>query len=160
MDRSTKDSATPVAIARAAGEGPALNILGSPYVFKATSAETGDRFCCIEHRVPPGSGVPAHTHTHEDEFFYVLAGEITFESADRPEPLQLAAGGFFFSPRGQQHAFRNASPVEARMLVCCMPGAGIERMFRELHAAGVRAGGAPSMDEIKAITARAGVTMA
>jgi mannose-6-phosphate isomerase-like protein (cupin superfamily) len=160
MDPTTADTVLPVAVARAKGEGPALNVLGSPYIFKATSAETGNRFCCLEHAVPPGSGVPAHTHTHEDEFFYVLAGEVTFDSADRLEPLQLGAGGSFFSPRGQQHAFRNAGSVEARMLVCCMPGAGIERMFRELHEAGMRAGGGPDMAEIVAITERAGVKMA
>src|ERR1700733_162252 len=65
-----------VSIARRAGEGTALDVLGCPYPIKAASAETGHRFCCIECAVPPGSGVPPHTHAHEDEAFYVLSGEI------------------------------------------------------------------------------------
>jgi quercetin dioxygenase-like cupin family protein len=40
-------------------------------------------------RFVPGSGVPPHTHTHEDEAFYVLAGEIILDSADRPHRCGL-----------------------------------------------------------------------
>lgn len=160
MDQALKDMATTVSIARAAGNGLALDVLGAPYVFKATSAETGNRFCCIECTVPPGSGVPPHTHAHEDEAFYVLAGEIILDSADQPAPLRFAAGSFFFGPRGRQHSFRNEGNVAARMLVFCTPGTGIERMFTEMDAAGRRSGGAPSMDEIFAIAARAGVAIA
>jgi mannose-6-phosphate isomerase-like protein (cupin superfamily) len=150
----------PATIARAADEGHTLNVLGAPYVLKATSAETGNRFCCIESTIAPGAGVPPHTHEHEDEAFYVLAGEIVFDSADRPAPLRLAAGSFFYGPRGLQHSFRNEGKVDARMLVFCSPGSGMERMFTEMDAAGHRAGGMPEMDEILAIAARAGVVIA
>jgi mannose-6-phosphate isomerase-like protein (cupin superfamily) len=160
MHQTPAGTALPVPIARRAGQGTTIHIMGAPYVFKATSEETGNRFCCLEHAVPPGSGVPPHTHTHEDEAFFVLEGEVTFDSAGHAEPLQLGAGSFLFSPRGHQHAFRNAGNVEARMLVWCMPGAGVERMFRELHAAGERAGGRPDMAEIIAIAERAGVNIA
>jgi mannose-6-phosphate isomerase-like protein (cupin superfamily) len=146
-------------VARARGEGEVLNVLGSPYVIKSSAAETADAFLCIEHEVQPGSGVPPHTHTHEDEVFYVLEGEITFEGADLTTPLRLGAGGFLFAPRGRLHTFRNESEVAARMLVLVMPGAGLERMFREIDAA-CRGGGAPPMEEIAAITARAGVLIA
>jgi quercetin dioxygenase-like cupin family protein len=147
-------------IVRANGEGSVLDILGSPYVIKAQAAETADAFLCIEHKVPPGSGVPPHTHTHEDEIFYVLEGQITFETANLAAPLRLAAGGFVFSPRGQRHTFRNEGPAEARLLVFALPGAGLERMFRELDAAGRQGGGMPSMDDVAGIAARAGVIIA
>jgi mannose-6-phosphate isomerase-like protein (cupin superfamily) len=153
-------SPPPVSVARAAGEGPTLNVLGAPYVLKATSADTDNRFCCVECTVPPGSGVPPHTHEHEDEAFYVLAGEVIVDSADRPAPLRLGAGSFFFGPRGCRHAFRNEGSVDARMLVFCTPGAGIERMFADMDAAGQRSRGAPPMEEILAIAARAGVVIA
>jgi mannose-6-phosphate isomerase-like protein (cupin superfamily) len=153
-------SPTPASVARATGEGHVLNVLGAPYVLKATSAETSNSFCCIECTIPPGSGVPPHTHKHEDEAFYVLAGEIILESADRPAAMRFGAGSFFFGPRGRQHSFRNESSVEARMLVFCVPGAGIERMFTDIDAAGRRSGGAPPMEEIFAIAARAGVAIA
>ena len=147
-------------VARAGGEGASLDVLGSPYLIKAHAAETGGAFCCIECTVPPGTGVPPHTHTHEDEAFYVLAGEIVVESADAAGPLRLGAGAFFFAPRGRRHAFRNEGASPARLLVLALPGAGLERMFREMDAAGRRSGGAPSMEEITAIAANAGVIIA
>jgi mannose-6-phosphate isomerase-like protein (cupin superfamily) len=155
-----KTSPTPASVAHTTGEGHVLNVLGAPYVLKATSAETGNRFCCIECTVPPGSGVPPHTHEHEDEAFYVLAGEIILDSADRPAPLRFGTGSFFFGPRGCRHAFRNEGSADARMLVFCTPGAGIERMFTDMDAAGRRSRGAPPMEEIVAIAARAGVAIA
>jgi mannose-6-phosphate isomerase-like protein (cupin superfamily) len=160
VGQALTDIAATVSIARCAGDGLAINVLGAPYVFKAASTETGNSFCCIEGRIPPGSGVPPHTHTHEDEAFYVLAGEIILDSADRPAPLRLGAGSFFFGPRGRQHSFRNESTVEARILVLCLPGAGIEQMFMEMDAAGRRNAGAPAMDEALSIAARAGVMIA
>lgn len=160
MDQALKETAPTASIARCASDGLAINVLGAPYVFKATSVETGNSFCCVEGRIPPGSGVPPHTHTREDEAFYVLAGEITLDSADLPAPLRLGPGSFFFGPRSRQHSFRNEGTIDARILVFCVPGAGIERMFIDMDAAASRNGGAPSMDEILSIANRAGVMIA
>jgi len=160
MTDARKDLARLATVARARGEGPVIEVLGAPYVLKATSAETGDRFCLLEHDVPPGAGVPPHTHAHEDEAFYVLEGEVVIDSADRPAPLRLGPGSFFYSPRGLRHAFRNEASRPARMLVLCTPGAGIERMFREMDAVGRRHNGPPPMEEVIAIAARAGVAIA
>ena len=160
MDQALKDIGPAVSIARGAGDGRVINVLGAPHVFKATSAETGNSFCCVEASIAPGSSVPPHTHTHEDEAFYVLAGEIILDTVDRPAPSRLGAGAFFFAPRGRQHSFRNEAEVEARILVFCLPGAGMERMFIDMDAAGCGNGGAPGTDEIVAITARAGVIIA
>src|SRR5690606_30035857 len=108
VHRPEERAMTQVAIADAAlasfvrspGEGLPLNVLGSPYVIKASAAETGDAFCFIECTIPPGAGVPPHTHTREHEAFYVLAGEIVVSSADVREPTRLRTGAFFFTPRG------------------------------------------------------------
>jgi mannose-6-phosphate isomerase-like protein (cupin superfamily) len=160
MDQITKRFEPSASIVRSAKDGLAINVLGTPYVFKATSAETGNNFCCLEASIAAGSGVPAHTHAHEDESFYVLAGEIVIESADQPMPLRLGAGSFFFGPRGLQHSFRNEVKTDARILIFCMPGAGIERMFIDMDATGRQSGGTPAMDEIFSIAARAGVVIA
>jgi sugar phosphate isomerase/epimerase len=74
--------------------------------------------------------------------------------------MRFAAGSFFCGPRGSQHSFRNEGNVDARMLVFCTPGSGMERMFAEMDKVGRRSSGAPSMDEIFATAARAGVTIA
>jgi mannose-6-phosphate isomerase-like protein (cupin superfamily) len=122
--------------------------------------ETGNSFCCIECTVPPGSGVPPHTHEREDEAFYVLSGEVVFDSADRSTPLRLGTGAFFFGPRGRQHSFRNEGSVDARILVFCTPGANIEQMFRDMDAAGRHSSGPVAAEQVFAIAARAGVAIA
>lgn len=157
MTQTATADAALVSLVRGPGEGPRLEVMGNPYVVKVSAAETGDTFCCIECTVQPGAGVPPHTHTHEHEAFYVLAGEIVVSSIDIREPLRLGAGAFFFGPRGRQHAFRNESTEVARFLLVCTPGAGMEAMFSAFDAAGRSAGGPPSRAEIGAIAARAGV---
>lgn len=156
--RNPGEAPAAAAVLRHADEGSQLEILGARYVFKATSAETAGSFCCIEVSVPPGRGVPPHTHTHEDEAFHVLAGKIVIDCAGLEGPQCLGPGGFFFGPRGLRHAFRNEGAEEARLLVFCLPGAGIEAMFRQMDAAG--RGGEPSIATILAIAASAGVDIA
>jgi quercetin dioxygenase-like cupin family protein len=146
-----------VSFVRDQDECTSLNVLGSPYVVKASAAETGDAFCCIECTIPPGAGVPPHTHTREHEAFYVLAGQIVVSSAHVREPTRLRAGAFFFTPRGCQHTFRNESGEAARILVICTPGAGMEAMFTAFDAAGRTIEGPKLHAEIGAIAARAGV---
>ena len=73
----------------------------------------------IEGRIPSGSGVPPHTHTHEDEAFYVLAGEIMLDSADRPAPLRLGAGSFFFGPRATTRIINYGAGDPCLPLPCC-----------------------------------------
>lgn len=160
MEQTATREAAAMSVARARGEGASLDILGSPYLVKAHAAETGGAFCCIESTLPPGAGAPPHTHTREDEVFYVLEGELVFVIGDEAAPVRRGAGSFLFSPRGQLHGFRNEGPGVARLLVLALPGAGLERMFHEMDVAGRRIGGVPSMEEITAIAARAGVVIA
>lgn len=160
MTQAAIADAALTAFVRGPGEGSPLNVMGSPYVVKASAAETGDAFCCIECTVQPGAGVPPHTHTYEHEAFYVLAGEIVVDGADLRGPTRLGAGAFFFTPRGRQHTFRNEGTEVARFLLVCTPGAGMEAMFTAFDAAGRSAGGAPPPAEIGAIAARAGVVFA
>jgi mannose-6-phosphate isomerase-like protein (cupin superfamily) len=147
-------------IVRERGEGTRHNVIGVGHLYKALAAETGG-LCVIEATVPPGAGAPPHTHTHEDEAFYVIEGEMVFEIAGRALPLRLAAGGFVLVPSGGQHAFRNESEADARMLVLALPGAGLEQMFGAFdEVMQEAAGGPPPLDKIVAIAAANGVTIA
>src|SRR5215475_7301452 len=38
--------------------------------------DTGGTYCLLEVSLAPGMGVPRHTHTREDEVYFVLAGEL------------------------------------------------------------------------------------
>ncbi|MDQ3962909.1 MAG: cupin domain-containing protein [Actinomycetota bacterium] len=80
----------------------------------------------LEDAVPPAwEGPPLHHHGW-DETFYVLAGELTLQLADRVETNR--AGEVAFAPRGVHHTFANLSEAPASYRVVCTP-AGFERYF-------------------------------
>lgn len=75
----------------------------------------------FEHDVPAQSaGAPPHTHSHEDEFFYVREGQVTFMADDQRQTL--SAGGFILLPRGSLHAFWNDTDDDAILLVGASEG--------------------------------------
>ena len=101
---------------------------GDLFTFLATGEDTGGRYTIIEFAPKRGLEPPPHTHTREDEAYYVLDGELTFAVGDRSIPAQ--AGSFVFLPRGIQHAWRIHTP-EARLLMTFTP-AGLEHFFMAL----------------------------
>jgi quercetin dioxygenase-like cupin family protein len=44
--------------------------------FKLDGTNTQGAFSVVEHPLEPGAFAPPHTHSHEDEFSYVLEGTI------------------------------------------------------------------------------------
>jgi len=137
--------------------GSTLNVLGVTHIYKATGTETGGTFSFWEDVVPPGAGAPPHTHTREDEAFYVLSGEIEIEFEGEPAPRRVGPGGFFFGPRHRRHGYRNVSDQPARVLVLCTPSCGLDEMFVELDAA--TAAGMPELGKLAAICAKYGVAI-
>jgi quercetin dioxygenase-like cupin family protein len=142
---------------RAPDTGSTLDVLGVPHIYKAMATDTGHQFSAWESIVPPGAGAPAHTHTREDEAFYVLGGEVLFEVEGAADPLRLGTGGFLFAPRNRRHAYRNIGAVAARLLVFAIPGAGLDRMFAAFDAESKRSGRMPAIDTIAAIAEQYGV---
>src|SRR5579863_2284867 len=60
-------------------EDSAFRFLGLPTLIRSTAESTGGAFGLIEHwSLPPGFASPYHTHSREDEAFYVLEGEMAF----------------------------------------------------------------------------------
>ncbi len=133
-------------------------MLGVTHIYKATAAETGGSFSLWEAVFPPGAGAPPHTHTREDEAFYVLSGELVIEFEGDPEPHRVGQGGFFFGARNRRHAVRNAGAGPARVLILSAPSVGLDRMFAEFDAATLAR--KPDMAEIVAIAAKYGVIIA
>ena len=76
-------------------------------------------------------GPPLHRHSREDEWFYILRGEITFEIDGKR--IVLPAGGCAFAPRGTAHSFQNFSNTEAQILVLFTPG-GFHHFFEKLSS--------------------------
>jgi quercetin dioxygenase-like cupin family protein len=144
---------------RPPGTGPTLDVLGVTHSYKAMANDTGHQFSVWESIVPPGAGAPAHTHTREDEAFYVLNGEVLIEVEGAADPLRLGPGGFLFAPRNRRHAYRNIGTVAAHLLVFAIPGAGLDRMFAAFDAASKRTAHMPAIDTIAAIAGQYGVVI-
>ena len=81
-----------------------------------------------EQLAPRGNGSPLHVHHNEDEWFYVLEGELTFWVGGRT--IRAPAGAFVYGPRGIPHTFLVTSD-QARFLLVTEP-AGLEEFVRAL----------------------------
>jgi mannose-6-phosphate isomerase-like protein (cupin superfamily) len=86
------------------GQGRALWHLGALMNFKALMAETGGQFWAVEGLADRNMQVPLHSHSQEDEVWYVLEGEIAFTAGDRT--VQAGPGGFIYIPKGTPHTFQ------------------------------------------------------
>lgn len=66
--------------------------------------QTAEALAILELTLPRGGEPPPHTHTHEDEAFYVVKGEIAVTVAEKTTLLK--AGEALFAPRNVPHSFR------------------------------------------------------
>jgi quercetin dioxygenase-like cupin family protein len=114
---------------RQPNEGQTVAIVGDVYRFMATGDDTDGKYAMFEAVVRPGGGPPPHIHSREEESFYVLEGEITFQVGD--DRFVAKAGTFANMPVGSLHSFRNDTDKTARMIVSVAP-AGLEKMFLEV----------------------------
>jgi quercetin dioxygenase-like cupin family protein len=108
-----------------------LDILGQEVLVKLTNADTDGAVAVFHVTVPPRSGPPLHRHSREDEWFYVLDGEITVEI--NGQRILVQTGGSAFAPRGTAHAFQNVGTTAVHILVVVAPG-GFNRFFEEVSS--------------------------
>ena len=130
-------------------EGRAIAVVGDVYRFMATGVDTNGKYALWEAIVPPGGGPPPHVHSREEEGFYILEGEITFQIGEKQ--VVATSGTFANMPVGTPHSFKNESGKPARMLISVAP-AGLEQMFFEVGtplAVGARTALPPSKEEIE-----------
>jgi mannose-6-phosphate isomerase-like protein (cupin superfamily) len=59
-------------------QGRALWHFGALMNFKALTEETGGQYWAVEGLADKNMAVPLHSHTREDEVWFVLDGEIAF----------------------------------------------------------------------------------
>jgi len=136
-------------------EGEKVRLLALGVRFMIDGEQTGGRFSLVEHPLPPRRlGAPLHTHTHEDEYSYILEGRLGVQLGD--DVLEAGPGELVFKPRGIPHTFWNAGDTEVRLLELISP-AGFENYFREL--APVLATGDLSDPRIADIRSRYGLAL-
>jgi quercetin dioxygenase-like cupin family protein len=107
-------------------EGEARWWFGSLAVIKATAADTGGQMTIVEVTEHPGVEAPLHVHHRDDEGFWVLEGDVTFEVGEAT--IEASAGDYVFGPREIPHRFK-VGDQGCRMLFILTPG-GIEDVIR------------------------------
>jgi quercetin dioxygenase-like cupin family protein len=124
----TTDTPAIAPIALGPDEGEALWGFGTLAVIKSTGATTGGRVAVIDNLAPRGAGSPLHVHHREDEWFYVIEGELTLWVGG--DVIKAPAGSFVYGPRDVPHTFLVSSD-QARFLLVVQP-AGFEEFFRAM----------------------------
>jgi len=107
-------------------EGEARWWFGALAEIKATATDTGGQMTIIEVTEHPGAEAPLHVHHRDDEGFWVLEGDVTFEVGGTT--IEASAGDFVFGPRDIPHRF-TVGGQGCRMLFILVPG-GIEDVIR------------------------------
>ena len=108
------------------GEGEAWWWLGVTLAtIKATGKETGGRYTLVEVLEPDGVEAPLHVHHREDEAFWILEGELTFQVGE--ETIKASPGSFLFGPRNVPHRY-TVDSGPARLLFLLSPP-GFEKLI-------------------------------
>jgi quercetin dioxygenase-like cupin family protein len=111
----------------------------------------------FELTVPPGSNVPPpHSHSHNEECVYVLAGKLRYTVG--AETRDLAPGQSMGTPKGVAHGFSNPFSEVARALIVMSPDVGAQ-YFKDVGAV-VNAGGPPDKAALLSVMSRYGLVPA
>lgn len=89
---------------------------------------------CFETSTPPGNAVSLHVHFAQDEFIYVVGGQVEVQLAEMH--LQANTGDLVRVPRGVPHSYANLADVPARLLFWVSPAGGLKELFDGLQDVG------------------------
>lgn len=135
-----------------AAPGQALWMLNTLMVERVTAAQTNGAYSVLEQWLTADGNPPPHVHSHEDEAFLVVDGEIDVTVGETT--TRLGPGGFAFAPRGVPHTYAIVDGI-AHLYVIASPG-GIEEFFRELgEPAGALDLPTPSTPDVPAVISTA-----
>ncbi|HUD22596.1 MAG TPA: cupin domain-containing protein [Acidobacteriaceae bacterium] len=101
----------------------------STILFKVLPRETNGGLFVIEHENLGNGGPPVHFHLHQEEWFYVMEGEVLFQVGESRRTLR--AGESLLGPRGIPHGFVGVGKKPAHMLIAFSPAGSMEAFFRE-----------------------------
>jgi DNA-binding transcriptional MerR regulator/quercetin dioxygenase-like cupin family protein len=106
--------------------GDALILDGQPVNCKVSSQDTGGAMCVFETTV----GWPLHQHHDQDEWLYVLEGELALYIAGKQ--VRVQAGESIFIPRKTPHGCSPDLDKPARVLNVYQPAGTIEQFFQQI----------------------------
>lgn len=134
------------------GKGKVLNVIGDIQTHKLLLSDTGNQIVEWVDDVEPGTGIPPHIHTKEDEIFRVVKGEI--EIMVDGKTTVLKEGDIAFAPKNIAHAWTVVGTEKAKMITSAFP-AGIEAMFSRLAKLPA---GPPDFEKVAKICGEHGIT--
>ena len=113
-----------------AGEGDSHNVFGHTLNFKTSTEELGGGGLLWELISPPGTMVPPHVHTVEDEFIYVAEGELDVLIGD--QKYTATAGDLVKMPKNIPHGIWQKGEKAARTLWVVVPAHKMESLLSSL----------------------------
>jgi len=99
----------------------------SSLAFKVATSDANGNLFVIEHRgLQPGAGPALHLHYSQEEWFYVMEGQVAFQVGD--QRLSLRTGESVLAPRQIPHTF-SAVGSAAHLLIAFTPACKMEQYF-------------------------------
>jgi mannose-6-phosphate isomerase-like protein (cupin superfamily) len=133
------------------------SILNDFVIFKLGGAQTGQNLAIVEHVLAPGElGAPVHTHSREDEYSFVLEGELTVLIDG--ELVKALPGTLVLKPRGLPHTFWNQGASRLRLLEIISPS-NFEHYFDQLAEILASGQGQPDPTALLGLAARYGLEL-
>jgi quercetin dioxygenase-like cupin family protein len=124
-------SQLPAGVLRA-NEGEQLTQAGTTLTFKSLGHETGGAALIWEQQSPPGAMVPPHIHQTEDEFIYLVEGELEVTIGETTHAVRR--GDLVKMPKGVPHGIRMTGTAMTKSLWTVVPAGKMEGLFRALAA--------------------------
>jgi quercetin dioxygenase-like cupin family protein len=107
--------------------GVVWNILGQTYTLKVESEASMGWHALL----PPGSFVPPHIHPTQDEFIYMIEGELDLELGDQKS--SAGPGDLIRLPMNEPHGLFNNGTAPVRCLFWVAPARKLRALFDKLH---------------------------
>ena len=107
--------------------GTVWNILGQTYYLK----ESCDSSFAFEVVGEPGTFVPPHIHPMQDEFIFLIDGQV--ELILDGQTHTLTTGGLARMPMGIMHGYRNVGSKVSRSLFWVSPTRKLHELFKLIH---------------------------
>jgi DNA-binding transcriptional MerR regulator/quercetin dioxygenase-like cupin family protein len=106
--------------------GEHIKLGGESLDCKVSARDTDGAMCVFEFT----AGWPRHLHRDQDEWIYVVDGEVAFEVGEKP--FRLHAGESVFIPRNVAHVWTPAGSGPAKVINVYHPAGNLEEFFRTL----------------------------
>ena len=111
--------------------GEEIKLGGEPNDCKVSARDTDGSMCVFEFT--GSGGGPCHLHHEQDEWIYVVEGELEFQIGEKR--LRVRAGESVFLPRKVPHIWACANGKPGKIINVYQPAGKMEEFFREVSRA-------------------------